>query len=76
MQFRQQRSSTSTKREAPGEYRQPATRVQFAGGAIQHSAAPTPLSEHEDDFDAPGEKGVRFRDAPFYASQYSRPKCV
>jgi hypothetical protein len=41
---------------APLQHLQPATRVQFGLGAVlQHLANPTPLVEHEDDFDASGE---------------------
>jgi hypothetical protein len=40
----------------PLQHPQPGTLVQFGLGAVpKHSATPTPLFEHEDDFDAPGE---------------------
>jgi hypothetical protein len=46
--------------EAPGEHLRPAMRVLFGPRAVlQPFATPTPLFEHEDDFDAPG-KGGRF----------------
>jgi hypothetical protein len=47
---RKSASDDENENEAPCEHLQPATRAQFASGAIiQHSATPIPLFEHEDE---------------------------
>jgi hypothetical protein len=53
-------------RRVPEEHPQPATRVQFAAGAmLQPSATPTPLFEHEDDDEHEDDFDALVRAGPF-----------